>query len=292
MGADDGGSGGCIEELGPGLLALANPYPVDGRVSWHPQGARGYAAALCYLVLADDEALLVDTGLPVHEDSVLEQIRSALPAGSGLSIVHTRTGDFNCIGNTVQIVREFEIGRLYGSRFGPSGEMFSFRPGRLRLDPDRDKYLSAGLASRDSITLGSAGKRVVDAYVPELRLINTHWLYDRSTGTLFSSDFFSFVIRNEVGGPWVVRDEGELDLESVDEHLLATRYWWLDGAWSEPLRADLEEFFSINQVKTIAPAYGAVISGARLVEQVVERTIDVIASVGHSGVRPKAEGIR
>ncbi len=51
------------------------------------------------------------------------------------------------------------------------------------------------------------------------------------------------------------------------DFLLGSRFWWLAGARSEPIRRAIAEIFDTYPVETIAPSYGCVLRGARTVER-------------------------
>src|SRR5690606_5934553 len=100
-------SGPPIELLEGRLYALANGYSLDGRCSWHPSQVRGTAPMNCYLLVEGERALLIDTGLTVHEQAVVEQIESCLPEGCELEILAMRLGEFDSVCNIFPIVERF-----------------------------------------------------------------------------------------------------------------------------------------------------------------------------------------
>ena len=101
-----------------------------------------------------------------------------------------------------------------------------------------------------------------------IRLIATRWLYDRATRTLFSSDMFTHV--------WRGRAEGALDRHrggrrsdlvtcELRSFLLNTRYWWLEGAPTDSIRRGIGDVFDKYDVETIAPGYGCMLRGRKVV---------------------------
>ena len=100
-----------ITELAGGkIFALHNTFPLDGRVSAYPLGARGHAASNCYLLYEDDGALLLDTGYAAHEDTILKQLSSIIDSKMPLSLFPLRMNEFMSVGNAMAIAK-----RLAGS---------------------------------------------------------------------------------------------------------------------------------------------------------------------------------
>jgi broad specificity polyphosphatase/5'/3'-nucleotidase SurE len=57
--------------------------------------------------------------------------------------------------------------------------------------------------------------------------------------------------------------------------MLNTRYWWLEGAPTDAIRRGIDEVFSKHDVETIAPGYGCILSGRKVVARHV-RMLDGI----------------
>lgn len=262
------------------LYALTNPYAIDGRLSWHPDSVRGYATMNCYLVVEGNEALLIDTGVTVDEAAVIEQLEHLLPEPATLRLFPLRLGEFNSICNMKPIMKRFSVDHVYGVH-NDAALWIDFRPEWYEAAPP--SIATTFVQRSDTIDVDRAGTRVLQARVPELRLLITHWIYDPQTRTLFTSDMFTHAVRATSTGPWIVSAEtDDTNLATVREHLLGTRYWWLAGADTEPLIADLADVFDSYDVETIAPGYGCVLHGREVVKRhhaLVER---VLAEVGRA----------
>jgi flavorubredoxin len=99
-----------------------------------------------------------------------------------------------------------------------------------------------------------------------IRLIATRWLYDRATRTLFSSDLFTHVWRDRASGPWTVTDDDDTTtLPELRSFMLNTRYWWLEGAPTDSIRRGIGDVFDKYDVETIAPGYGCILRGRKVV---------------------------
>ena len=277
-------------EIGGGKLhVLSNPYELDGRVSTHPAGARGFAPANVYLLAEDGEHLLVDTGYSVHEAAVLERLDSLVGADDRLSLLPLRLGEFIGVCNVRPIAERFDVGMIYGVFGMPApAEWADVRPeyrpsivegggGRLR-----EVEQSPAPAVGESLRLGSEGRELRFLTSP-LKLLPTVWLYDTETKTLFSSDCFTWVWRESDEGPWsVTADDDVVTEEEILEYLFLSRFWWLPGADTDPIRTQLAAIFEENEVETIAPCFGCVLSGGevvarhyRMLDEILRRAPDL-----------------
>jgi hypothetical protein len=250
------------------LYALCNPYQLDGRVSWHPSGTRGFAPMNSYLLTAGDAALIIDTGVSLHEQALLDQLATLITDNTQLAVVHTRIGEYTTICNTVAIADRFGLTTVHSEQ--PDSPLWvDFRPGRGRhhgaLDPLGDarvrQYAAPGV-----IYVDADGERVVEIFHSSLRLLPTSWLYDHRTHTLFTSDIFSHVARPTLKGPWLVSAADDtMTLEAVQRHLFESRYWWLPGARTDSIRRAIADIFERYDVETIAPGFGCLLSGRDVV---------------------------
>ena len=117
----------------------------------------------------------------------------------------------------------------------------------------------------DTIQLGKHG-RAIDVMQAPIRLIATRWLYDRATKTLFASDMFTHVWRDHADGRWIVTDADDTTTaKDLRSFMLNTRYWWLEGAPTASIRRGIDEVFDKYDIETIAPGYGCVLRGRKVV---------------------------
>jgi flavorubredoxin len=120
----------------------------------------------------------------------------------------------------------------------------------------------------DTIEIGSQGRPIEVMHAP-IRLIATRWLYDRATKTMFSSDLFTHIWRDTTKGPWIVNETDNDSTSPADlrSFMLNTRYWWLEGAPTDSIRRGIANVFDKWDVETIAPGYGCILRGKKLVER-------------------------
>lgn len=282
-------SGSSITTLAEGrLYALQNAYQLDGRVSSYPEAARGFTAANCYLLKQDDGALLLDTGFAVHEAAILEQLGELLDPGTPLHLFPLRINEFMSVCNAMPIAQRFNVVACYAP-FPDVDCWLDFNwDGR---DGDGAAPLSvetALLSSEQQLQVGASGARPVAAFSAPIRLINTSWIYDEATRTLFSSDMFTHNWRDNPDGPWLIAgNDAAATPDFVRSFLLNTRYWWLEGAAIDPLRREIADVFERYDIETIAPGYGCILQGRDLVAREFGVLDEVLRSLDMEAAAPQ-----
>src|SRR5262245_47809593 len=258
------GFGGGIATLAEGkLYALQHPFPLDGRVSAYPASARGYSVANSYLLTQSDAALLIDTGFGKDEPVIRAQIESLIVPGLPLSMFPLRLNEFMSINNVEAFAGHFNVEQCYTSNVD-AALWFDFgakADGRSILESMRVTTVTRA----DTIEVGKTGRPIEVMQAP-IRLIATRWLYDRATRTLFSSDLFTHVWRQRATGPWVVTDDTDTTTgRELRSFMLNTRYWWLEGAPTDVIRRGIDLVFDTCDIETIAPGYGCILRGRKVV---------------------------
>jgi hypothetical protein len=262
------------------LFALQHPYPLDGRVSSYPASARGFSVANTYLLTQRDAAMLIDTGFGKDEPAIRGQIESLIAPGLPLSLFPLRLNEFMSINNVESFAGHFNVEQCYTSNVD-AALWFDFgakADGRNILESMK----VVAVTRSDTIELGRQG-RSIDVMQAPIRLIATRWLYDRATRTLFSSDLFTHVWRARADGPWIVTDENDTTTErELRSFMLNTRYWWLEGAPTDSIRRGIGEVFDKHDVETIAPGYGCILRGRKVVARHVRMLDEVLKGLDRS----------
>jgi flavorubredoxin len=259
------GFAGGIASLADGrLYALQNAFALDGRVSAYPASARGFSAANSYLLTQPDAAMLIDTGFGKDEPAIRAQIESLIAPGLPLSLFPLRLNEFMSINNVEAFAGHFNVETCYTSNVD-AALWFDFGAKAEGRDILASMKVTA-VTRADTIELGQKG-RAIDVMQAPIRLIATRWLYDRATRTLFSSDMFTHVWRAARTGPWIVTeaDNDATSPRDIRSFLLNTRYWWLEGAPTDSIRRGIGDVFDRYDVETIAPGYGCILHGRKVV---------------------------
>jgi hypothetical protein len=258
---------GGIAPLAEGeLYALQNQFALDGRVSCYAASTRGYSVANSYLLTQPDAALLIDTGFGKDEATIRGQIESLIAPGLPLSMFPLRLNEFMSINNVETFAGHFNVKTCYTSNID-AALWFDFGV----KDEGRDilKKMNVTAVTRaDVIELGKDDRKI-DVMQAPIRLIATRWLYDRNTKTLFSSDMFTHTWRDGASGPWVITeaDNDPTSTADVRSFMLNTRYWWLEGAPTDSIRRGIANVFEKYDVETIAPGYGCILRGRKVVQR-------------------------
>ena len=259
-----GFTGGIASMADDRLYALQNPFALDGRVSSYPASARGFSVANSYLLTQPDAAMLIDTGFGKDEPAIRAQIERLIAPRLPLSMFPLRLNEFMSINNVESFAAHFNIDQCYTSN--PDAALwFDFGTtanGRSILDAMK----VTAVTRADTIELGKAG-RAIDVMQAPIRLIATRWLYDGTTRTLFSSDMFTHTWRGTETGPWIVTeaDDDATSLRDVRSFMLNTRYWWLEGVSTDSMRRGIGDIFDKFDIETIAPGYGCILRGRKVV---------------------------
>jgi hypothetical protein len=254
---------GILDLAGGRLVALPSPYRLDGRVSTHPDEARGYAPMNTYVLVEDDAALVLEAGLSVHEASLLARLAVVLGGRHDVALFPLSLAEFRSVCNARAIIERFEVGTLYGLR-PDAAAWIDFRGDR----PAVAAHPRVRAMREDGGEQLALGARRVQTLHAALHVSRTLWLYDGATHALFTSDAFTHVARPSDRGPWIV-DAGHdtTTLGDVERHLEQGRFWWLRGAQVAPLRRALGALFERLDIEVVAPSYGCILLGRDVVRR-------------------------
>ncbi len=258
------------------LFALTHPFELDERpVSSYPQSARGFSTYNCYLLLDGDHALLIDTGMLINEKDVIRAIDELLPSSATLSILAARVSEFASTCNTRAIADRYPINRIMTTVGIPAEELHQWLDfgGEWRQPNGTGKMEAAELRTfggKTHIPIGDRegpDDRRLEIVRTKLQLLPISWLYDEETGTMFTADTFTHVWCETADGPFCVEEIGPFPTaEELADFMTETRFWWLAGAETQPLREDLAEIRDSHQIDCMAPATGCILRGRDVVD--------------------------
>jgi hypothetical protein len=270
------------------VFALHNVVELDGRIGHWPVSVRGYAPCNCYLLKEDDGALLLDTGFAAHKDAIIAQIESLVGRNTPLSLIALRINDYLSVCNAVPIARHFPIEQLYGmTQNTPASLDFHSRTREEAAEVAARLPLNL-IAGNEWVEVGHGGKRPVKFHQSPVRLINTRWVYDPLSKTLFTSDMFAHTWSSTPDKEWFI-DEANDDTteEDVRRFMLSTRYWWLESARTDELRERLAKVFEEFDIQNIAPGYGKILRGARVVQRHYRLLDEVLRRLDRRNTPPR-----
>ncbi|MBX5210521.1 hypothetical protein [Rhizobium sp. NZLR11] len=248
------------------LYALGATVSQNGDIHWVAKGRKGDAALNAYLLTEGKEGLLVDTNYPIIEDALIGQLKTF--GLNDLKIVFTRAVEFDSMANADVIVDQFPVSEIW-SHFAASDWVYLRTEEPLPVP----NYESKMFGADGEVAL--SGGRVLETINAKLKLLNAAWLYDATSRTLFTSDAFSHVMAPKPGVRVVTEETDSTTADDVTEHL-RTKFKWIEGADTEPLREFVQQTFEKYDIEHIAPTIGCAISGRNLVVRHRDFVIDAL----------------
>jgi flavorubredoxin len=257
------------------LYGLGGLAPIESGFSWLPKGVTGYEPVNAFLLLEDDGALLVDTGVPAHKEIVKAQLEELIGSERELQVFLTRF-EPDCLANLPTLTANFNFHTING---GGVLNPFDFFDDISSAEQVKSDYSLELNRKKPGDVVAVNGTRQLELVVTTIRLLTTFWAYDATTKTLFTSDSFGHVQIQDPSRPAVLdAADDTTTIDQVRAHLL-TKFDWLLGAETEPLIADLQKIFSTYDVEILAPTHGAAIRGKETVARHVEMFIQVLSEI-------------
>ena len=265
------------------LFLLQNIVELDGRLIAFPPNQTGFAPLNSYIIKEDTGALMIDTGYLYHQDSILYQLSKVITPDLPLSVLPSRVNEFMSVGNAKAISQQFNVIDYYLAQ-PDAPDWFDF------TDSERDLELKVipthVIGKQIECEIGYKTGRFIEIMSAPLRLINTAWVYDKLSKTLFTSDMFTYALSDNKDGPWILQED-DLRCESqfIKSFMLNTRYWWLEGAKTRSLRENIRRVFNEYDITTIAPGYGKIFRGRELVAKQFSKLDTILAELDFSKIK-------
>ena len=262
-----------VSELAPGVLALSDIEPVAGR-SWRPPGATGFEPFNKYLCLADEKALLIDTGPRVHRDSLLASLEP-LVGSRHLTVMISRS-EPDSITNVGAVVDHYPDLRVLGimKNLPLLGLVEMERAPREGLVAERV------IVNR---SLADYGFPHITPLEPVIKTLSTIWIRHAQANILFTSDSFSADLLARRNDPVIRRQpEGRPDPNTIRSHALA-KFDWLEHAWTQRHSDAWDRFFAAGSPGVLAPGLGRIQMGEALVAAVVSEYREALFGADSKG---------
>jgi flavorubredoxin len=210
----------------------------------------------------DGAPVLIDTGIALHREAILQQLSAFDLRRESLTVFLTRA-EYDTVGNLGAIHSAMGVSNLLGGGAVNIYDGYNEVPGFASVW-DRRLQLARVLPG-EGIGIGAIPGRLLALSAP-IRVLATHWVYDSETRTLFTSDMFGHALLSEPTASPVMEsiDHKTGGGRVVKQHLEA-KFAWLRDADTAPVAAALAEVFERRQVDVIAPAHGCVLRGRRVV---------------------------
>lgn len=248
-----------IERISKDIVVLSDLVPVDGRVSWVVPGARGFEPYNEYVLLAGDRALLIDTGVAVHEASIMESLREVV--GSRRLTVWISRIELDCVGNLAAVLDTFPGAQVATANVINPVTLVHLAEGTPAPRPTHMRY---GVSLEE---IGFPGIQVID---PVIKTLGTSWLWHAESGTLFPTDSFCTDLMSSADEPVIRREPGPSSVPEKLHEAVLCKFDWLKRVKSDQLLQRWDDLFSKVHPSVLAPIHGRVQLGRALVERVID----------------------
>lgn len=271
-------------EITPGMHAVGGVIGADDRQSWVPPEAGRWLPMHLFALRDGARAVIVDGGVRAFRDAIETGLADVLAGADQTDLVLTRY-NFDTLINVPWLCRRFDIRHLHV--YLPSNFVLGTTRVMSFMDAFEDVNIELHVRSiapvePTSIVPGedftAAGRRMRCLRGP-LRLLQSEWVYDYATGTLFCGDTFGCGTTARADDDVVTRAGRGQDVLSRLPAALLHRFGFLAGAETTKLRADLAEIFDAVPVARLCPSFGTVIDGSDLVAEVRELTDRTLAEL-------------
>jgi flavorubredoxin len=232
------------------------------RLSWLPGDLDAYEPLNAYLLTDDDNCIFVDTGPAI----MLPAIQSSLELiGDRKVWVYFTRNEADTIGNLGYVLGTCENPTmLFGSAGGvlewvndPAVSILEVRNflGRIPVETARNGV---------SRSVGSFAFDFMEGVTKQMGM--TQWAFEKSTGTLFTSESFGWHHAKTPDSPLVVESASNLpDADTVAREMVARCNWMREANFPERIEL-LQKVFRDREVQNIAPVHGAFIRGKKAVD--------------------------
>ena len=256
------------------VFAVADSVPCDRATSWIAPGLAGALAVPCYVLASEGSALIIDTGIASHWDSIRKGLDAVLAGIPDRALIMTRR-EPDAISNLPAIVERYGLNAVYcGGVISPL-DFFE------RVDTTSTAGHIRSIAQSDIAWLQpgsvlSVGHLQLTVLPTTLRVLPKNHLYESQSRTLFASDSWGLVPQERIGALEVEREDGPSLSTQAIAHYLRHRFDWLAGIDTAPMQEELAELRATRRIDRICSSYGRVIEGSALVKAVLQRTADAL----------------
>lgn len=233
-----------VHRLGADIL-------LDENVSWCPPGVSVSQPINCYLIKGTHGSVLVDTGIRLHEEQIIQQLDAILEPGERFAVVLTRT-EMECCLNLPAIEARYDVEAVWYTG-GITVPRTSATPRRIMVDPGH----SLEVEVLEGLTL--------EFVSPLLRLLPTLWIFEPASGVLLTSDAFTHV------------SHGTANVAAGLQ-----KFQWFAEADTREIAGDVEDVFRQRQVNAVGPGYGQPIIG---VEECAAQATAVASAIRKVGIQ-------
>lgn len=259
-----------ITELVPGRLYRIGCMVKAERLSWLAHDLPGYEPVNAYLLTDANNAIFFEMGLPIARPAIEKAVKTLI--GNRRVFVDFSRNEADCIGNMGYILGTCKNPTLI---YGTAGGILEWIN-----DPHVSELEVLNFLGRIPIESGKNGetKTVGDIEMTFLdagskMMLMTQWMFEKSTGTLFTSESFGWRHSPTLDTPVVVDSASGLpSVDTVAQEMVARMNWMRESSYPKVIDR-FTSIFKQYDVQMIAPVHGRVIKGRAAVAAHVELAV-------------------
>ena len=248
-----------VARINDRIYVLTDIVEIDDRITWHIPGTRGYEPYHEYLILSDNRALLIDSGVALHGSSILSSLKGLI--GSRELIVYSTRIELECMGNHGLIINEFPNSQIVTANVVPQAALF---------------HVSGFRSTSARVTHMRMGDNLEEFGFPEiqilqapLRMLGTSWLWERGSSTLFTTDSFNIDMFESPDDPIFRSTSDFIPSPDFIRKTLLQKFDWLALADMDMIKSDWDLLFQRVAPAAIAPIHGRIQIGDEHCQNVV-----------------------
>jgi len=243
------------------------------RLSWLPGDLDAWEPLNSYVLTDKDHCVFVDLGMPIARPAMESALETLV--GDRKVWLHYTRNEYDCIGNLGLVLGTCRNPTLlFGSAGGilewindPAVSIMEVRDflGRIPIEEARNDTARS---------LGELRLRWLEARAKQMLI--TQWVYEETTGCLFTSDFFGFRHAKAADSAPVIDSAKDLPpVDAVAREIVARLNWLREAQYSAMIER-FESLFAQLDVRLIAPVHGCVIQGREAVAAHVKLAVKAL----------------
>jgi flavorubredoxin len=247
------------------------------RLSWLPGDLDAWEPLNSYVLVDRDHCVFVDLGMPIARPAMESALETLV--GDRKAWLHYTRNEYDCIGNMGLVLGTCRNPTLL---FGSAGGILEWiNDPAVSIMEVRDFLGRIPIEEAKNDTSRSLGELRLDFLQGAVRqMLITQWVYEETSGCLFTSDFFGFRHAKDADAPPIVDSARNLPpVEVVAREIVARMNWMREARYPGTIER-LEALFTKYDVRMIAPVHGCVIVGREAVAAHLKLAVKALRMAG------------
>ncbi|MBN9887179.1 hypothetical protein [Salipiger abyssi] len=241
---------------------------LDAPLSFQPKTATGWMPFNFYALRDGDDLMLIDTGVTVQEPGIRALLERIVPGATRRRLLATRREPDTTM-NLPWLVADYGISAVHTA--GDLNPLDFFAQMEDAAAAAQIHALTkADFCPMPADAVMDVGSSTVALHRTTLRVLSAAWVYHDASRTLFTSDFFGFLLCDSPDAPTVVTPTADQISPERQKAFICAKFDWLIGIDTTPMIAELKALMDGPPIDRICPEFGCVIEGAEAVRMVIE----------------------